>query len=638
MNILVFACVAAAVIFFGRRIPLPSRRRIGVISLRLAGVCAVLLALRHYAVSRWREQPRHIVYLVDQSASIDPEQTAWIARRLASLEAMRPPQLSRSLVVFGQEAHVVRLPSSPLTDAQALRQLLRTAPLARDATNLESALLAGLAAIPPPGHGRVILLSDGRQTIGNVERVLPHARRFGLQVYPLTVPTTDTTGLTWERLVVPTAVRQGSSVPVKFVLTNGTSRTQAVEITISREGLPLTQRRARIAPGWQIVSASVPASQTGTMRLEVSVASEGEGTSSRPTGRGSSSQQRTAFAEVEGPPRVLLIQEKPTGLPILATALKRRAMDIALATPQELPTEAGQLLDYDAILLFHTPKSSVSELQVAALRHYVEHFGGGVVMVGLGGKLDEEIAHEAPLDALLPVRFEPKGLQEAKRRVCILLLIDRSASMLGPRIAATKRAAVELVRQLQPEDLVGVLAFDTTPYVVVEMQPAKQVTMTLIDKLVHLKSTGGTDFLPALQASRVRLEASGATVKHAILLSDGNAPFDSNAYHQLLSGFAQHHITLSTVAIGSTLVNTDLLAWLAGQGNGTFYQMRNLDELPQLIARDTQKTLGQLPFAEGYVRPVRSPAAEWLDPNIDWPPLKGYLTTTAKPGSMVELT
>jgi hypothetical protein len=222
--------------------------------------------------------------------------------------------------------------------------------------------------------------------------------------------------------------------------------------------------------------------------------------------------------------------------------------------------------------------------------------------------------------------------------VCFILLIDRSASMLGPRIAATKRASVELVKQLSPEDLVGVLAFDTKPYVIAEVQPASQVGSQLVEKLVKLRSTGGTDVYPALAAAANRLELTGATLKHVILLSDGNTPFHETAYEALIESFRLNGTTVSTIGIGAAFVNTEYLQWLAMSTGGTFYQMRNLDELPKLIARDTQEQLGRLPFTEGQFRPVATPTTDWFRDVADWPTLRGYLTATAKPGARVDLT
>lgn len=620
--------IGLAVIGVFRALPVQGFRRLGAVGLRLVGLVGILLSLQGVSMVHRHAQPRHVLYLVDQSTSIDARTTAWIARRLASLEAIRPSAVSRTVVAFGKQAHLV-FPSAhtALTDPHGIQQALTALPIERDGTNLEAALLACRNVIPIHEPGRVILLSDGRQTIGSVERILPHLRRFGLEVYPVPVAPTEPTGLVWEQLAVPSVVQQGASVPIKLVFTNGTVRAQSVDVTVTFKGVPIAHQRTRAAPGWRVVTVSVPAIQVGTMPLDVSVAFP----------QGSARQQRTAYVEVEGPPQLLMVFDRPTELPLLATALKRRQMGLAVATTRDFPTDIGKLLEYDAVVLFHIPKSAFSETQVDALSQYVERFGGGVVMVGLGGMLNEELAHDAPLDRLLPVRFEAKGAQEAKRRVCILMLIDRSASMMGPRIAATKRAAVELVKQLASEDLVGVLAFDTVPYVVVEVQQAQQVTSTLIDKLVRLKSTGGTDIFPALKAAQQRLLASGATVKHMMLLSDGNTPVNTEAYQRLLTELRQQQITLSTVGIGSVFVNATLLDWLAAKTGGAFYQMRTLDELPQLIARDTQKTLGELPFAEGYFRPIPHETSQWFPEVTEWPTLKGYLTTTAKSGATVEL-
>ncbi len=441
------------------------------------------------------------------------------------------------------------------------------------------------------------------------------------------VPSTVPTGVVWERLAVPSAVKRGASVPVKLIFANGTDRTQVVGIEVSLSGLPVKQKRVKLPPGWQVISIPIPTIKTGTMALEVSAT----------TSSAAEPERRVAMVEVEGPPKLLFVIEKPAQLPLLAAGLKRREMGLSIVTPQELPSETGALLEYDAVVLFQLPKSVVAPTQVDALKQYVERFGGGVVMVGLGGVLHDEVIHPAPLDALLPVVFEPKGLQESKRRVCVILVIDRSASMMGPRIAATKRAAVELVKQLAAEDLVGVLAFDTVPYVIVEVQQVRQVQASLIDKLVRLKSTGGTDLLPALRAARERLEMTGATVKHAILLSDGQTPFNRLAYQQQLVQFTHHQITLSTIGIGPAMVNTDLLGWLAKETGGTFYHLRNLEDLPRLVVLDTEKALGRLPFTEGYFQPRRSERAGWFEEVSEWPPLKGYFTTTAKPSAEVEL-
>ena len=628
------------VLWFGQRIPLTGWRKLLVIGCRMAAIGALSAALLGTARHRTAEIPRHLVYLVDRSTSIDASQQEWIARRIASLEALRPSQVDRALVAFGGEPAII-MPFSHerLTDPAAIQQALDQVDVRPGEPNLEAALLAIPGLLPPEHRGSVVLFSDGRETAGNVTGVASAIRRFGLEVFPISLPTFGEAKTVWEGLVVPPVVQRGSPVAIQLVVMNGASTPKQAHVAISMQGVEIKRRRVLLRPGWQVVNLEVPAIGRGTLELEVELTIPEEGRTER----------HRAYTEVEGEPRILWVAEQTPELPALAAALKRREMEIAITPPADLPIDAGgqrdaggvrthPLLDYDAVVLFNLPKSALSDPQVEVLRSYVEQFGGGLIMIGLGGDLAHEIQTLTPLDALLPLQFEPKGLQEAKRRICMILLIDRSASMLGPRIAATKRAAVAFVKQLAPEDLVGILAFDTKPYVVVEVQQAGQIDTSLVDKLVKLRSSGGTDIFPALMAAANRLELTDATLKHILLLSDGNTPFRKPAYDALVESFKEEQITVSTIGIGSAFINRDYLEWLATSTGGTYYPMRKLDELPQLIARDTQQELERLPFTEGHFQPSRSPTSDWFRETTEWPPLRGFLTTTAKSGSQVDLT
>ncbi len=628
-SVVLMAALVGGVLWLGQRVPLSGRRKSLVTACRTAAIVVLCSALWGAPRPRLQMAPRQVAYLVDGSASIDAEQQAWMARRIASLEALRPKAIERTVILFGgTAAQVIPLGRERLTDPAALQRVFAQASIPRQQTNLEAAVLQALGALEPHRRAGVVLLSDGRETAGNVGGLLAYARRAGFALFPSPPPMLHRAAATWEQLVVPPTVRQGAPVPIQLVLFSGAPRSLPGQVTVSVSGVSIKRQRVTVRPGWQVCTVSLPAVGRGTMALEVGLEIPGQGVAER----------RRAYTEVEGPPQVLLVAEQAAALPALGAALKRREMTVEVARLRDLPANASQLLDNEAVILFNVPKSALTAEQAGALRTYVETYGGGLLTVGLGGDWATELTTPAPLDALLPVSFQPKGLQEAKRRVCMVMLIDRSASMMGPRIAATKRAAIELVKQLASEDLVGILAFDTQPYVVVEVQPAGQVSDWVVEKLVQLRSSGGTDIYPALAAGANRLDMTGATVKHLILLSDGNTPVNEKAYQALLEDFRRTNVTISTIGIGAAFINTDYLQWLAASTGGTFYSMRTLNELPQIIARDTHQALGRLPFTEGYFRPAKTPQTEWFADRQDFPPVRGYFTASAKPGTRVDLT
>jgi Mg-chelatase subunit ChlD len=609
-------------------LPLTGWRRTFAIASRVLAMVALGAALGGFSRRVRAQQPQHVVYLVDGSSSIDAQQRAWIARRIASLEAVRPSGVRRALVIFGGSARMLEpFGTEPLSRPQTIDAALSGAQVARDQTNLEEALLETAALLPPGQPAHLVLFSDGWETAGNSGRVLAHVRRLGLRVFPESLPVFGQVRTVWDQLSVPPVVERGAGIGLRLVLYSHAQEPREAQISVSVGGVPLKRERAAVRPGWQVITVSVPAIQQGTMALDVGLTIQTEGLA----------EHRRAYTEVQGPPNLLLVHDAPTTLPILATALKRREIEVSMVRPGDLPARAQGLLDYDAVLLFNVPKTALGAEQAQALSTYVSDFGGGVFMVGLGGELAQEVQTVAPLDPLLPVTFEAKGVQEAKRRVCLVMLIDRSASMFGPRLAATKRAAVEMVNQLSPDDFVGVLAFDTQPYIVVEVQPASRAGGTLVEKLVKLRSSGGTDIYPALKAAQERLNLTDAKLKHIILLSDGNTPYQSGLYRTLMTELQDQGISISAVGVGAAFVNTDYLEWLTASSGGTFYQLRSLEELPRLVAQDTQGTLGRLPFTEGAFRPERPSGSSWLEEVSDWPTLRGYLTAAAKPGAQVEL-
>lgn len=629
-NWIIFGFIAALVLWLSRGIALTGWRKNGVVFCRLALLIVLALALWGPKFKKTQQVARRVVYLVDGSASMDPKQRSWIASRIAQLEEQRPEAIQRAVAVFGADAQLLSpFSSERLTESARIETLINTAEINRSRTNLESALLFGASLLPPQQRTAVVLFSDGRETSGNAAGILAYLRRFQVAVFPEAVPLFNDIKTSWETLAVPAVAQRGAPIPIKLVIFNAAEVVKTAEVSVALQGVSLKRQRVLLRPGWQVITLPVKALARGTMAMDVSLRIPED----------KLQEQRMAYTEVEGPPQLLLLQEQLTRLPVLADALKRRDIDIAVMRPEEFPTDEKALRDFDAVLLFNLPKSVLTKEQTAALRSYIESTGGGLITVGLGGRLSEELQKQSPLDALLPISFEPKGVQEAQRRVCFVMLIDRSASMLGPRIAATKRAAIELVKQLAPGDLVGILAFDTEPYIVAEVQPAGQlVGQSLVDKLVKLHSTGGTDILPALAAAANRLDASGATAKHIILLSDGNTPYQKEAYDALLAGFQQDGTTVSTIGIGPAFVNTDFLRLLAGATGGTYYLMRNPEELPLLVIQDTKSALGKLPFTEGYFSPTKSAASDWFADISSWPILKGFFTATAKPGALTDLT
>ncbi len=154
-------------------------------------------------------------------------------------------------------------------------------------------------------------------------------------------------------------------------------------------------------------------------------------------------------------------------------------------------------------------------------------------MTGGPRSFGDKAYQKSAVERILPVSLveqQPK----AKGRVPmgIFLVIDRSNSMGynsrrhdvrdGEKMRYAREAALALVEQLRPEDRVGVIAFDSDPYVLGPLRTLSEQRAALEDRIARLVPGGGTDFKAALEIATAQLVQSGLKTMHIILMTDGD--------------------------------------------------------------------------------------------------------------------
>src|SRR5207245_10733654 len=117
--------------------------------------------------------------------------------------------------------------------------------------------------------------------------------------------------------------------------------------------------------------------------------------------------------------------------------------------------------------------------------------------------------------------------------IALDLLIDRSNSMgysssnptvqFGEKMEYAKRAAIAVLDQLGPSDLVAAIAFDSQPYELGALRPVGEGRAALRAAIERIRYGGGTEFKDALDIARKKLLDSGRQVRHVILLTHGGA-------------------------------------------------------------------------------------------------------------------
>lgn len=294
-----------------------------------------------------------------------------------------------------------------------------------------------------------------------------------------------------------------------------------------------------------------------------------------------------AYSYVDDIPSLLVIQKENSASEI-EKLLEGAQVNVKVIDAKEAPSSFDILSAYDGVILANVDAESLPEEFLNSLENYVKDLGGGVIATGgenayaLGGY------QNTPLETILPVEMQLKTDNQMPN-LGMVLVIDRSGSMSSndyglPRIEMAKEAALRSLNTLNETDQLGVVKFDDKASWAVELQPVAGNQEQIQTGIASIQAGGGTSILPALKEAYTKLKDVNTKSKHIILLTDGQA--ERTGYDSVINSMKQKGITLSTVAVG-TDADVSLLQNLARYGGGRFYLVDEFTDLPQIFAKET---------------------------------------------------
>ncbi len=582
------------------------------------------------------------VFVVDGSDSMAVHRSdaeSFVANALVEM----PEKARAGIVAFGRSARLENLVSEDPSFAGV------TVQVDSEGTDLASALRLGAASLPNDGRGRLVLLTDGRSTngdlFGEVERLAQDGVPVDLVLYDAEVGADVAVG----SIDVPASAQVGEKVEV--VASVYSSVATSAQVVLRRDGEELDSQTVELDPGDnRVVFSDVLSDDSASvMRYQVDVQAAVDPVS----------QNNRAFAAipVSGAERVLLVAGDGTGptdpgAPIEA-ALDAAGMPYDLVPTDEIPP-LDELVRYSSIVMINVDAFDLSSATVDSLTTVVRDLGRGMVVIGgnhsyaLGGYLD------SPFEELLPVISE---VTDPLRRqtVAEVFAIDTSGSMgachcneegengLGggnringgiEKTAIARNATARAIAALNATDEVGVLTMDNSDRWVIDLQ-ASPSQETVDEGLALLAPNGPTVLRTGLDSAADQLRQSNAALKHIILFSDGfTEPRDLTILVERATALYDEGITVSVVATGEGAASD--LEPIAVAGGGRFYPGRNLEQIPDLLVQEA--VVASRSFVnEGDFAPTVTSAARTVRSLTEAPLINGYLATTAKSTARVDL-
>jgi Mg-chelatase subunit ChlD len=596
-----------------------SRRTHLLLACRLAAMAALVLAIAGVSL-RGSVDRQAVIFVADLSDSASAARASeqdFIARAVAA----KQPDDQFAVVATARQALVDRgLQSLPEFD-----QFRGTAN--PDGSDLAAGLRLAGALLPSAYRSRVVLLSDGQETTGDAaaQARLLAVRGVETDVVPLSIPMGPEVLI--DHVTAPSAVQvdERFSVGVSVV---STVQTEA-SVDFFLDDSAVDRQEVSLSPGTTELTFGARAATPGLHQVRATVEAD---TDTLPQ-----NNEARAIVNVQGPPRVLVVEQRPGEGANAVGALAGAGMLVDTRAVTELPGALEELGSYGAIVLADVSADSLDDAHMELLRTYVHDLGRGLLAVGGESSFGEGNYAGTPLDDVLPVSSTVRTHRD-QGRVAMMLVIDRSGSMSDDplnegvsKIEMAKRAATLTVDQLAPGDEVGILAFDSFNHWLVPFTHVQDVGVSALEQQIGtLTADGGTNIPPAVREGLDAISrAQDAQYRHIILMTDGMSCCGGD-YTQMLDQMRLANITLSTIAVGDD-ADQDLLTRLARLGGGRYYFADRSTDIPRFMTREARlATRG--PLVEGSVVPrlaTADPVAAQAA-RSGMPALTGYLVTSPK--------
>jgi Ca-activated chloride channel homolog len=556
------------------------------------------------------------VVLVDVSESISDKQLEAARRYVEELDSATGDG-TLQLVTFAEKPVVVRGGDGPLTGG------IKRHTSAGAGTDIQSAMQLAYGLYPHDHLRRMVVITDGNQTVGDAAVEAYRARDLGVKVSWRTFEQDKTSELRVVGLLAPDDIKVGQPFEVTAEVWSTEPQTVTLSLMQDEFANPLEpKKRVDLREGKNLVKFKSDAKRAGATTYRLSVTSFEKDTEK-------ANNFAVTTAPVKGRPNILYVEggmlREPGSAQYFQRALEHENMDVQVRGPRGLPTTVKELERFDLVVVSDVPAHLVGSAQMAALDSYV-HQGGGMIMAGGEDSFGSGGYQGTRMEQILPVRFDSEKMKD-QPDVALALVIDKSGSMQGQRIEMAKESARATAEVLAPHDYLAVVAFDSEASIYVRPQRASN-RMRISAEISRLTAGGGTAIYPGLKEAFEILQGLNAKVKHVILLSDGESPTEGIA--ELVQDMRASRITVSCVGVQGA--DRNLLQQIADWGDGRVYMVEDLDALPRIFTKETKEAQkSQLVEDKVFVRVAkRVEAIEGI--NFETAPaLHGYVTTKPKP-------
>lgn len=587
----------------------------------IRSIVALLLILALCDISiQTTSQKVTTIFAIDLSDSTKQSQQN-IKTFLKQAESARSEKDNIGLLCFGGDAVLEQSPMSNVPFPQNFLSYVQ-----KNATNISGVLNLANAVIPEKTRKRIVLISDGIETMGDgfAQSRLLQAQGITIDVFPL--QTEEQPEVQLSALQVSNLINKNTEYDITLQISSNID-TQA-NVKLFKGNSLIANEQIEVVKGESNIVFSDKTEDGGSILYRAELSAQQDTLSQN--------NKAYAYCYITDVAQILLVEQYDSGN-VWEDFLQNSQATVTKIAVENAPVTVEQFNQYDAVILSDVSIESMPSGFLDALESYVKTTGGGLLVTGGENSFALGGYYKTKLEDILPVEMELKTEGE-NNSLGMIMVIDRSGSMDGgqygvSKIEMAKEACIRSLSSFMPGDCVGIIAFDDIAQWAVPFQTVQDNIADIRMGIGSIQPGGGTSILPGLNAAYDVLKDANTKQKHIILLTDGQA--EQTGYDGVLERMNENGITLSTVAVG-TGADTALLKRLSEQGGGRYYFTNEFSNLPEIFAKETLLA-GKEYINNRTFYPKQKNASAIMADISSIATLEGYVGTTAKPRADVVL-
>jgi Ca-activated chloride channel family protein len=200
-------------------------------------------------------------------------------------------------------------------------------------------------------------------------------------------------------------------------------------------------------------------------------------------------------------------------------------------------------------------------------------------------------------DLLIRITPPDVAAQSKRPQLNLSIVLDRSGSMEGEKMAYARQAAAYCVDQLLPQDRISIVVFDDVVELVTPSQMAENKE-AIKERLKTISARNSTALHQAWVTGgmEVSKHLTDGHINRTLLITDGLANVGETNTDRIVTQSAElaaRGVTTSTIGIGGDF-NEDLLIPMAEAGRGNAWHVEKPADMERIFATEMEGLIAQL--------------------------------------------